>query len=54
MTAESLCLLSDSVTNVPVQWLLRVAETAAFVEEQREAVDESPSFVKSYSQSPKV
>lgn len=54
MTAVSFCLLSDSVINDPVQWLLRVAETADLVEEQREAVDESPSFVKSYSQSPKV
>ena len=49
MTAESFCLLSDSVTNVPVQWALRVAETAALVDEQREAKEESPILLKSCS-----
>lgn len=50
ITAESFCLLSDSVTNVPVQWLFKVALTALLALEHLEAKDESPSLVKTCSQ----
>ena len=46
MTAVSFCLFSDSVTNDPVQWALRVEETDDFADEHLEAVDESPTLVK--------